>query len=87
MAKTILGLRGVTRAHLCSVADDFDVYLETCHQAEPGDDRAFCVNGSRYVVVDSRDEKECCFAFPTEVEEYIEAKVNVRDMEKPNGND
>jgi len=81
MAKRILGLRGVTRAHLCSVAGDFDVYIETCHDADPRDEGAFCINGSRYVVVDSRDEKECCFNFPAEVEEYVEAKVRAREME------
>jgi len=83
MAKMILGLRGVTRAHLASVADDFDVYIETCHQADPKDfPDAFCINGSRYVVVDSRDDREYYFNFPMEVEEYLEEKVNARDKER-----
>lgn len=81
MAKEILGLRGVTRAHLCSVGGDFDVYIETCHQASPSDERAFCINGSRYVVRDSREAEEYYFIFPNEVEEHIEAKVRARDME------
>jgi len=67
----IPGLRGMTRMHLASASEHFDVFIETCHQASPKNKERFAINGSRYVVLDNRTNEEYPCSFPNEVESLV----------------
>ena len=67
-------LRGVSRLHLASHGDNHDIYLEVCHAAEVKDKKAFCINGQRYVVVNTETGDEVYLHFPKDVEKFLEDK-------------
>lgn len=76
----IEGIRGVTRTCLTSYGEHYDIFIEVCHDASVKDEKAFAVNGHRYVIVNTETGEEFAAMFASHVEEYLESQKCVQKL-------